>query len=234
MRGGHRAGPFGDGRRKMLQRRTDPYIWVTWLSKLLAGDASCEWAAWFKAHFTGFRKVPSDFDTFSWQTDHTGLLNRVHDDLEAEGYGVTTEQQNLFRLRGSSGTTIGGRPDLIAVSGGSGAVFEVKTGEPRAADSVQVLIYMYAVPLALPRYRDIPLRGEVVYRDHRVQVPSTAMDDAFKTGLFEMIRRVGAEAPSRKAPSASECGFCEITSEDCPERIASDGAGESQAPVPDF
>ena len=60
------------------------------------------------------------------------------------------------------------------------------------------------------------------------------MDDAFKTGLFEMIRRVGGESPSRKAPSASECGFCEITSEDCPERIASDGAGDPPAPVPDF
>ena len=97
----------------MPERRTDPYIWVTWLSKLLVGDTSCEWAAWFKAHFQDFQKVPSDFDTFSWQIDHTDLLSQVRADLEAEGYTVATEQQNLFRLRGSSGITVGGKPDLI-------------------------------------------------------------------------------------------------------------------------
>jgi hypothetical protein len=216
----------------MPERRTDPYIWVTWLSKLLVGDNSCEWASWFRAHFRDFQKVPSDFDTFSWQIDHTDLLNEVRVDLEAEGHTVTTEQQNLFRLRGSSGITVGGRPDLIAVSGESGAIFEVKTGEPRAADAAQVLIYMFAVPLAFPQYRQVEFRGEVAYRDHRVPVPSTAMDDAFKTGLVEIIRRVGAEAPTRKVPSAAECRFCDITSEDCPERIAADAVAEG--PVPDF
>ncbi len=28
----------------MPEARTDPYIWVTWLTKLLAGENSCEWA----------------------------------------------------------------------------------------------------------------------------------------------------------------------------------------------
>jgi len=30
--------------------RRSPYIWVTWLTKLMAGEAQCEWASWFKAH----------------------------------------------------------------------------------------------------------------------------------------------------------------------------------------
>ena len=30
-------------------RSGGPYIWVTLLSKLLAGDESCEYAGWFKA-----------------------------------------------------------------------------------------------------------------------------------------------------------------------------------------
>ena len=34
-------------------RETGPYVWVTWASKLLAGDASCEWASWFKAQHDG-------------------------------------------------------------------------------------------------------------------------------------------------------------------------------------
>ena len=31
--------------------RDHPYIWATWLPRLLVGDNSCEWAIWFKAHY---------------------------------------------------------------------------------------------------------------------------------------------------------------------------------------
>ena len=34
----------------MPQRRVHPYIWTTSLPKLLNGECSCEYAAWFKAH----------------------------------------------------------------------------------------------------------------------------------------------------------------------------------------
>ena len=34
----------------MPTRRKFPYIWTTWLPRLLTGENSCEWAAWFKAH----------------------------------------------------------------------------------------------------------------------------------------------------------------------------------------
>lgn len=29
----------------MTEPRTSPYIWTSWLSRLLVGDNSCEWAA---------------------------------------------------------------------------------------------------------------------------------------------------------------------------------------------
>ena len=29
------------------RRRDEPYIWVTWLTRLLVGENSCEWAVWF-------------------------------------------------------------------------------------------------------------------------------------------------------------------------------------------
>ncbi len=30
-------------------RANGPYVWVTWLPRLLSGESSCEWASWFKA-----------------------------------------------------------------------------------------------------------------------------------------------------------------------------------------
>ena len=34
-------------------RATGPYVWVTWLPRLLSGESSCEWASWFKAQQRG-------------------------------------------------------------------------------------------------------------------------------------------------------------------------------------
>ena len=43
----------------MTQLRTAPYVWVTWLSRLLVGDDSCVWPSWFRAHYESFRKADS-------------------------------------------------------------------------------------------------------------------------------------------------------------------------------
>ena len=89
----------------MAQRRSGgPYIWATTLAKLLAGENSCEWAGWFKTHHQHWAKPPSDFDSAAWMLDHTALVNREREERERTGYTVTTENQNLFRLKGSSAT----------------------------------------------------------------------------------------------------------------------------------
>ena len=33
----------------MAVPREFPYIWTTWLPRLLTDENSCEWAVWFKA-----------------------------------------------------------------------------------------------------------------------------------------------------------------------------------------
>ena len=37
-----------------MLRQDGPYIWVTWLTKLLVGENSCEWSAWFRAQHEGW------------------------------------------------------------------------------------------------------------------------------------------------------------------------------------
>ena len=32
----------------MTRPRGGNYLWVTWLSRLMAGEVSCTWAAWFR------------------------------------------------------------------------------------------------------------------------------------------------------------------------------------------
>ena len=179
-------------------RANGPYIWVTWLTRLLVGENSCEWAAWFRSQHESWSwsKVPSTFDQAAWQMDHTTKLNETRQYWEEQGRTVLTEAQNSFVLRGKT-AALGGRPDLIAWKGGDGTVIDVKTGQPSPAHSVQVMIYMYAIPRALRQYNGIAFNGKVVYVDHEVAVPSSAVDETFIANLSELIRRLASVSPAR-------------------------------------
>ena len=54
-------------------RKNGPFIWVTWWTRLLVGENSCEWAVWFRAQHEGWSwtKAPSGFDLVGWQLAHT-------------------------------------------------------------------------------------------------------------------------------------------------------------------
>ena len=160
-------------------------------------------------------------DATTWQLNHTALLNRIHSELELEGKTVFTENQNSFSLGGHS-ATLGGKPDLISSSGKAGIIYDAKTGRPSPSHHIQVMVYMYAVPRSLGQYKGVIFDGKVVYQDHEVNIPSTAVDEPFVENLTQLIRRVSAQAPARKVASAMECAFCNITKADCPERAAGD------------
>ena len=200
-------------------RRDGPYFWVTWLTKLLAGENSCEWASWFRAHHESgsWEQVPGDFDRAGWQMAHTAMVNEVRERWEELGYQVFTERQNSLSLKGEAGT-LGGRPDLIARRGDAGTIIDVKTGKPGVAHMVQVMLYMYAVPRAMGRHRDVVFDGQVAYRDHAVDIPAAAVDDKFVERLSQLIGRLASDAPARRVPSPGECRFCPITAADCPDR----------------
>ena len=209
------------------QPRSGPYIWATWLARLLVGDASCEWAAWFKAHYKNFERMPGDFDAVAWQIRHTAMLNEVRDRLEAGGSSVLTENQCRFTLRGGSGAAIGGRPDLVAVSEDNHAtIYDIKTGRQRPYDAAQVMIYMYALPY-VNRYRGMSFEGRVAYADGgEIEIAASAVNDSFRADLHTLIRRITAADAPRRRPSAFECKMCDITPNDCPDRIDADTDGE--------
>ena len=100
--------------------------------------------------------------------------------------------------------------------------YDAKTGRPSPSHHIQVMVYMYAVPRSLGQYKGVIFDGKVVYQDHEVNIPSTAVDEPFVENLTQLIRRVSAQAPARKVASAMECAFCNITKADCPERAAGD------------
>ena len=131
----------------MTQVRPTPYIWVTWLSRLLVGDDSCIWASWYRVHYQDFRKSEgSSFDLAKWKMSHTRLLRQIRDSLRADGHTMTMEDQNAFKLTGNSRATLAGKPDMIGTApDGRVTVYDAKTGTQKASDAAQVMIYLYAL-----------------------------------------------------------------------------------------
>ena len=53
-------------------------------------------------------------------------------------------------------------------------------------------------------------------------IPADSLDDAFVSRLAEFMRKMTSDMPPRRVPSLAECGWCELTSADCPDRIEPD------------
>lgn len=207
----------------MPTERDKPFIVATWLTKLLSGENSCEWATWFKAHYQRQQAetVPSRFNFTAWRIAHTTLLVQLRGEFANQSYTVTTERQNNFFLRGKT-ATLSGTPDLIAIKHTQGVIIDAKTGRVSAAHPVQVALYMYAVPRALQQHRGIDFSGLVAYPDQRTEIAPSAVNEAFLKSLTHLIGRVSNSNPAIKVSSAIECGFCDISQKNCPERAASD------------
>ena len=206
-------------------RSSGPYIWVTWLTKLLVGENSFEWASWFKAqHESGsWNKLPSDIDFTKWKIRHTEALNGIRDELKTQRFSVSLEGQNKFSLRGGT-AVLGGQPDLVAVGSGmsAGTIVDVKTGRPRSSHNAKLILYMSAVLRALDRYKGFTVNGKLVSQDREVSIPASEVDSEFVASVASLIPRIASSDPPIRVQSISECRYCDISSVDCQERAAGD------------
>ena len=152
----------------MPVRRNVPKTYVTWLSKLLSGDNSCLYYVWFRSWHSKYKKAPQDRDFTEWNMRHTLHLHKLADKLEEKGCRVFLEGQNWFGTASDdTGSIINGKPDLIARNpDGSATIYDVKTGQPRVSDEIQVKLYMLLLPLSEHRlWKHVEFDGCVVYAD---------------------------------------------------------------------
>lgn len=203
-----------------VARSGKPYIWVTHLAKLLGGQ-QCLWSAWFKAHFKYEKYEEQALDLVKWNRDHNALMARRRKVLEAEGWTVTTEDQNAFKLEGQA-AVVAGKPDLVATKNGQVLVVDGKTGRQRESDIWQVLFYLYSIPKSRPDLKG-DLVGEVEYKNGDViTVTPDALAGERMAALVDLIQIVAADMPPKRTPSRPECRSCNIGPRDCPERIGAE------------
>lgn len=202
----------------MTEPRANPLVRVTWLKEIMAGTNRCVWRSWFRAHFQNYDEVPSDFDSDQWRTDHKQMLDELAAERINAGEQVFLEEQNKISLQTSNGVFVVGRPDLVAVSPAGIVIYDVKTGEVRRlADQHQVLLYMYLLPLT-PRYSGSKPSGCVVYKDKRVPLPASFLDQQWLERFGYFLNAVTATTPAVRE-RGENCRFCEITRSDCDDRL---------------
>ena len=203
-----------------LTERPGPYIWVTWLTKLMSGENQCQWSSWFRAHYK-YDKLPSNFNMTQWQAEHNELLHQRVNELEAEGFTVSIEDENSFILTGKDGITkVSGKPDILAIRGDQVIVEDCKTGTPKKSDHMQVLIYMLVLSMVDQRCKGKQLSGRLIYKNIP---PVDFLPEYLDTDFIELFRStvgtVSAANPARNVPSFRECQFCDIPSTCCANRV---------------
>lgn len=202
--------------------RDKPYVWATWLRSLLSGEASCEWAAWFKAHYKHIKRPSKIGDAeklAQWQIEHATLLAQTRDKLRADGYTVFSEHQNMFKVHSPIGI-LAGKPDLIATKDGVNFVIDVKTKPFKVRDRAQVMTYMWALPYSdLLRCKGKRFDGRLVGPGGDMWIAANEIDQAFIDRIRGLLRKVCGDVPLLTAPSSGECYYCDINADDCSDRI---------------
>lgn len=196
-----------------------PFVWVTWLTGLLAREQQCVFASWHKAHFRYAKLPDSTFDSAAWTADHAALVQRRAGELVDEGWRVRIENENAFRLKGQS-AIVAGKMDIVALRDGVVRIVDAKTGQQKHRDFFQLLIYLFALPKCWPELADHAIEGEVCYRDHTVPIGGHELTATRIAEIAAAVKAVAAAAPPQPVPSAGECGRCDVAS--CTARVDSD------------
>lgn len=204
----------------MAEKRWSPYVHVTWIRGLIAGDQHCAWSSWFKSHFQYIKRVGPDGDAnrlAQWKAEHAQMVQERAEAWRAGGWTVTVEDQNKFTVKGQS-ATVGGVADIVAIREDEIRVEDCKTGKRRDSDYFQVVLYVLLLPLVDERFtQGERVSGIVSYKDGTQR--EVLADDAARARpvVFGWIMATGSDVEPSRVPSAHECRYCDVA--ECPDRI---------------
>jgi hypothetical protein len=201
-------------------KRARPYVWVSWITSLLAGTDKCYWKSWTKANFK-YAKLPGDgaFDLAEWTRQHDAMVQNRATQLRLQGWEVRIEEENAFRLDGERGQ-LAGKPDIIALRHDmrSALLIDAKSGRERPSDRWQVKVYIFAKKLL--SLKGWTVNGEIEYRGRQESIPFSEVDGVAAAEIGRVMKIVTGEVAPPRVPSLSECNWCDIAH--CPDRKKSD------------
>lgn len=197
-----------------------PYLWVTWLSGVLAGSQPCVWQSAFKANFK-YDKIPDPtFDSAAWSANHAEAVRARAEELARDGWRCRLEDENAFRIDGRY-ATLAGKPDIMAYRAGQILVSDIKTGKKKDDHWWQVLVYLQAWPLWAPQECDgtVTLSGEVVYPDVVIEISANELTASRSETTWSTIKQLASIQTLTPVPTERGCRYCDIPVTECPSRF---------------
>lgn len=212
-----------------------PYVWVTWITKLLAGEDKCWFKAWFKAHYE-YDKLEEDAENKAklaeWTRNHDAMVQRRADEVRKMGgpekhVTVRVEDENAFKLEGAL-AIVAGKPDLMVFSTGGITVEDAKSGKRRESDLWQIRLYLEALPRTVlaPPVMDPErhtLNGRVMYKE--VFSDFVSVEPEHREKIREALKIVAGPQPPKAEPGRFECSRCDIA--DCKWRFKGPAEGKT-------
>jgi hypothetical protein len=181
-----------------MTKRGMPYIWASWLPRLLSGESQCLYQPWLKAHYRYEKRPDTTFNLAAWTDDHNQLVAQRAETLRGAGWSVTLENQNAWKILGQS-AVLAGKCDLVATRDQTTLIVDGKTGQQKDADWWQVLIYM----LIWPRVRTTHgiVRGEVFYRDHLIAIEPDELTPSNQMRIWQLVKCLGESSGEPTTPT---------------------------------
>ena len=200
-----------------------PAFWTTAIAKSLSGDQPCLLSTWIGGRVKEKRPREDTGSLAIWKTNHTALLGKTVSRFTAEGWKCSVE--SFFRVTGQA-AVISGKADCIAQQADKRPlIVDVKSGEPRESDVIQVAIEMVMVPLAWDSPSMI-FDGKVIYKAHEVQVTQTHKAD-LKPKIIALLKQLGTMPRPEARPSFSNCRFCDVPDSECQYRFKAESEPQS-------
>ncbi len=197
----------------MADPRPTPYVHVSWLAKIMAGDVACQWQYWFQAH-QRLTKKRAVMEFAGYQVDHTRMLSELRKELVAAGLRPHLEYTVRW-MPPSGAATVHGKIDCWVMGDNGATVYECKSGQPHGYDQVQTMLYMYTLSHD-GRARVDRVRGVLVYKDERCPLPP--LPTSFESDIDYFVDLLTTETPPALEPGES-CAYCNLTRADCPYRL---------------
>lgn len=193
-----------------------PEFWTTTIAKALSGDQPCLLSPWLSGHMRLEKRPREDAASLAkWKTDHTAALNDYVTRLKAQGWKCSVER--YFRVEGAS-AILAGKADVVAQQADKRPlIVDVKTGQPRDSDLIQVMIEIVMIPIAW-NSPSMLFEGEVVYRDHTVKI-TNAQAQEMKPKIVTLLKQLALTRRPDAAPGLAACRWCDVSEKDCPDRF---------------
>lgn len=208
----------------MVSPRTNPYVHVTWLAKIMAGEAVCHWQYWFQAHNQLSQRMASSPELVGWQVEHSRMVMELATKLAGRGGKLHREYRIKLRTARHE-AVVAGSIDCLVDEDSRVTIYECKVGQPRQSDLVQTMVYMHCVS-QLPVFAGKSVRGFVIYKDQHSPIPE--LPENFAANFDYFVDLLAGTSPALKFPGP-DCRFCRLTVDQCPER-AEERSGEAEGP----